>query len=105
MLQDVYAVLKPGKENAIKAAEIARATGYTVKEISRRVKIERRQGVAICSCQEGYYLAESEKDIKDICGRLYHRAGEIFKTRRALLQHLTPAEITAENTAAKAANK
>ena len=87
----IHEILQTGRENAIKAARIASTLNLPVKEISARVKRERRAGQPICSCQDGYYLAANNDEIKDICGRLRHRAGEIFKTRQALLK-LLPAE-------------
>ena len=88
----IHEILKQGRANAITADRIAKTLGCPVKEISQRVKIERRAGHAICSCNYGYYLAANDDEIRDICGRLYHRAGEIFKTRRALLKHLPTPE-------------
>lgn len=87
----IHEILKPGRANAVKAAYLAKSLNIPVKEISIRVKKERRAGQPICSCQEGYYLAANNDEIKDICGRLRHRAGEIFKTRQALLK-LLPAD-------------
>jgi len=97
----IYEILKPGKENAMTAAVIAATLNYPVRKVSERVMTERRQGKPICSNQHGYYLAETKKDIEDQCGRLRHRAGEIFKTRRALLRQLQPAEETTEKAADK----
>ncbi|MBO4675182.1 MAG: hypothetical protein J5601_03750 [Elusimicrobiaceae bacterium] len=88
----IHEILKQGKENAITAARIASTLNLPMKEVSKRVKIERRAGQAICSCQNGYYLAANDDEIRDICGRLRHRAGEIFATRRALLKHLPTPE-------------
>jgi len=88
----IHEVLKTGKGNAITADKIAKIIGCPAKEISEKVKHERRAGHAICSCQNGYYLAANDDEIRDICGRLRHRAGEIFATRKALLKHLPTAE-------------
>ena len=97
----IYEILGQGKEHAITANRIAKQLGCPVKEVSKWVKIERRKGQPICSCQDGYYLAANNDEIRDICGRLYHRAGEIFKTRRALLKHLP----TPENPKQKSTDK
>ena len=88
----IHEILKTGKGNALTAARIAKALNLPMKEISKRVKDERRAGQPICSCQNGYYLAANDDEIRDICGRLRHRAGEIFATRRALLKHLPTPE-------------
>lgn len=84
----IHEILKPGKANAMTATTIAAMLHYPVRKVSERVMKERRQGVPICSCQDGYYLAANDEELKDMCHSLWHRAGEIFKTRRALLKHL-----------------
>lgn len=82
--------LSTGRENARTAKYLAAMLGCDVREISAAIERERRQGQPIiASCdnkQPGYYLAESAEEIKKYCGRLHHRAGEIYKTRSALLE-------------------
>lgn len=79
-----------GIENARTAKELATALGCDVRDITAGIERERRQGqpiIASCdSKQPGYYLAESAEEIQIYCNRLHHRAGEIYKTRRALLE-------------------
>lgn len=90
--------LLTGKENARTGKDLANVLNCDVREISARVEKERRQGQPIiASCdpeQPGYYLAETAEEVQQYCARLHHRAGEIFKTRRALLKaaHSLPPE-------------
>jgi hypothetical protein len=60
--------------------------GIRTNELHERVKNERRAGAPICATNKGYYIAESKEDMREYCESLYHRAGEIFKTRRACLK-------------------
>lgn len=82
--------LSKGKENAVTAKQLAAMLQCDVREISAEIERERRRGKPIiASCdpeQPGYYLAESAEELEQYCGRLHHRAGEIHKTRRALLK-------------------
>lgn len=79
-----------GKEHARTGQELAAALGCSVRDISAKVEKERRQGQPIiASCdpeQPGYFLAETAEELQQYCNRLHHRAGEIHKTRRALLE-------------------
>lgn len=84
-----------GKENAQTAKELASLLHCDVRDISAGIERERRQGQPIiASCdpeQPGYYLAATAEELQYYCSRLHHRAGEIHKTRRALLE--TAAEL------------
>lgn len=79
-----------GRENARTGKELARLLDCNPRDISEGVERERRQGAPICaSCDPetpGYYLAASAEDLEQYCRSLHKRAGEIHKTRRALLQ-------------------
>lgn len=56
------------------------------------IEAERRAGSPICaSCstdidQQGYYLPETEEELKEYCDSLKKRAIEILKTRQAILK-------------------
>ena len=82
--------LSKGKENARTGKDLAALLHCDPRDISAGIERERRQGQPIiASCdpeQPGYYLAETAEELQQYCGRLHHRAGEIYKTRRALLE-------------------
>ena len=86
---NVTPFLYRGKDKAITGRELARLLHCAARDISESVEQERRHGSPIlASCRSdrpGYYLAENPEEIEQYCGRLHKRAGEIFKTRRALL--------------------
>jgi len=82
--------LKTGAENAQTGRELARLLHCDPREITRSIERERRAGAPIVSScnpeNPGYYLAETAGEVQYYCRRLHQRAGEIFKTRRALLE-------------------
>ena len=79
-----------GEENARTGRELAQQLNCDPREISQAIEAERRRGKPICatcnSTQPGYYLASNPDDIQKYCDKLHKRAGEIYKTRRALLK-------------------
>lgn len=82
-------LLPKGKENAVAAKDLAKITGRSYRNVTSIVERERRAGAPICSVSHGertgYYLAADKDEMKDFTHRLWHRAGEIHKTRRALI--------------------
>jgi hypothetical protein len=87
----IHELLHTGIENATTARDLADYFGCTAREITRAIECERRQGFPICAtCGRvpGYYLAKDAEELRDYCKRLYRRGGEIFKTRRALIDIL-----------------
>lgn len=85
----IMAHLETGAANAKTGRELATALGVTCREVSAAIEAARRQGAPICaSCDAatpGYFLAEHQAEMQRYCNSLYHRAGEIFKTRAACL--------------------
>ena len=83
-------VLNHGKENAISGRELAAFLNCNIRDITQAVETERRNGAPICASSgenPGYYLGNAE-EIEDYCGRLKHRATELFTTRQALIRTL-----------------
>jgi len=81
----IASLLLHGEGNAISAAELARITGQTVRDITRRISQERRQGAPIMSSPaSGYWIAEDAAEIKRCVAALHARAAEIHKTAKAL---------------------
>lgn len=82
--------LERGAENAKSGRELCNILGISPRELSKAVEVERRQGQPICASSNGerpgYYLAANKQEMHIYCRSLWHRAGEIHKTRRACLQ-------------------
>lgn len=78
-----------GAENAQTGAELAARLHCSRREISDMVRRARLDGVAIvgdCASEnKGYYVADTAEEVERFCASLYRRAGEIHRTRRALL--------------------
>ena len=85
-------LLNTGRSNAQTARELAELIDADIREITKHIERERRDGAPICATSDGsnpgYYLAETPEELETYCRRLKKRAGEIFKTRRGLLQAL-----------------
>lgn len=78
-----------GAENTRTGKELAKQLNCDIRTITEQIERERREGQPICANptgeNAGYYLAETPEELENYCNRLYHRGGELFKTRRALL--------------------
>lgn len=84
--------LTEGAENARTGKALCSLLNLTHRELTKGIEKERREGAPICatcnSKNPGYYLAATREEMKRYCDRLYKRAGEIFKTRRACLRSM-----------------
>lgn len=81
-------VLGKGQENAKTGREICKRLNLTMREFSQRVERERRNGSPICASTRppyGFFLAADKGEMQTYCHSLWHRAGEIFKTRKILI--------------------
>ena len=85
-------LLGTGKENARTCKELSRLSGCDPRRVTIAIEKERRQGAPICAtCSgeiRGYNLAKDSEELEEYCYILYHRGGELFKTRRALISVL-----------------
>ena len=84
----IYELLGTGEENAKSGAEICKALNIHIRDLTEAITRERRAGAPICATtgrNPGYFIAANKEEMQLYCNKLYHRAGEIFKTRRACL--------------------
>lgn len=87
----IHELLAEGRENARTGKEIARYFNCNIRDITEQVERERREGWPICAATtepHGYYLPANAEELDDYCRQLWKRAGEIHKTRRALIKVL-----------------
>lgn len=88
----IYELLDIGADHARSARELSKLLHIDPRKISQAIERERREGRPICAtCDSktpGYYIPADRDDMERYCKRLQHRAGEIFKTRKACLQTL-----------------
>lgn len=82
--------LSKGKEHARTARDLADLLHCDTRDISQGIERERRQGQPICATCDpehpGYYIASNADELQSYCKTLHKRAGEIYKTRQALLK-------------------
>lgn len=82
--------INKGRGNAITGKTLADHLHCDIRAITLMIEDARRAGVPICATlsgdRRGYYLAETQEDIKAYTDALKGRAIEIFKTRQALLK-------------------
>ena len=83
-------MLGRGEESAQSSTILCDVLHLTRRDLTKCIMVERRAGAPICSTtsgsSRGYFLAANKDEMSRFCGRLRHRAGEIFKTRAACLK-------------------
>ena len=93
----IFEILSEGANNARTGRELCELLNITARDLTAAIERERRAGKPICAATgktPGYYLAANQAEMQRYCRSLWHRAGEIHKTRRACLKTLEdlPAE-------------
>lgn len=77
--------LLTGAENAVPRCHLLQLTGFSDRELRKRIELERRAGIAICADNlSGYYLAADELEKRQFVNSMLHRAAEIAKTAAAI---------------------
>lgn len=87
----IHEILLQGAENAQTGKEICALLHISARDLSAAVEQERRDGKPICAStgqNPGYFLAADREEMERYCRSLFHRAGEIHKTRKACLKTL-----------------
>lgn len=89
-IMNISDYLLTGAENAQTAKEICSILGISQRELTQEIERERREdGKPICASTDtknpGYFLAANKDEMQRFCNSLFHRAGEIHKTRKACL--------------------
>lgn len=87
----IHELLTEGRENARTGRELATVLGCDIRDITAQVERERRAGQPICAAMRepaGYFLPANADELERYCNLLHKRAGELYKTRRALIKVL-----------------
>lgn len=85
----IHELLTEGEANAITGKTLAEYFNCDIREITARIEQERRDGHPICaSAAGGYFLPADPQELETYCNRVHHRAAQLYKTRRALLNVL-----------------
>lgn len=82
--------LSIGAGSAKSGKELCALLGISLRQLTVNIERERRAGKPICSSTDGenpgYFLAANKAEMQRFCDSLHHRAGEIYKTRRACIK-------------------
>lgn len=84
----IFEVLSTGSENAITGNELCKILDISRRELSTLLERERRAGRPICASygrNPGYFIAETQEEMRRFCQSLMHTEQEIRKTRRACI--------------------
>ena len=87
----IHELLAEGRENTRTGRELADFLNCNIRDVTTQIEKERREGQPICAAtgeNPGYYLAATDEELDQYCGRLHSRAMELFKTRQALIRIL-----------------
>ena len=85
--QAVSDLLGVGRDNAQTARDLAAVLGWSPREVTREIEIERREGVPIlaeAAARPGYYLPSNDQDWDRYIKSLAHRSREVRRTLAAL---------------------
>lgn len=81
--------LLTGEKNAQTRKDLCQILHMNPRVLTVMIELERRNGIPICAStgtNPGYYLAANKAEMQRFCDSLRHRAGEIYKTRKACLR-------------------
>lgn len=77
-------LLHTGGENGLTLRELVQVTGQDERTIRRKIQSERKAGRIICSDnRHGYFLPESELDVRRFIRSMSRRSREIAAVSRA----------------------
>lgn len=92
----VEELLNRGKENARTTEELVRACGFSNKrDLTLQIAKEREAGAIICSStvgRGGYYLPDSEEELRAFINSMNNRAISIFKAVKSAKKMLKELE-------------
>ena len=75
-----------GRKNAIVTGQIEMAVELEENDIRRLISKFRREGVPICSCNEGYYYPESYSEIMEVATKFHKYLSTLITTIMCLLR-------------------
>lgn len=84
----VFDLLGYGRDSARTGRELARLHNVNMREVTKAVQLERKQGYPIAASTQdpkGYYIPDSDEEKADYIRSLDHRISETRHTRKAVL--------------------
>ena len=82
--QVIFQLLSVGAANAIPASALARMTGETPRQVTKRIEQLRKAGVPICANGDGFFLPENADELATYLRAFDRRVSQMQATRRAL---------------------
>ena len=82
----IESLIPRGRRNAVTSAELAAVSGITTRRVTILIRRARLRGVPICSNGSGFWIAETDEDLRRCAARLHLRAAEIHRVASALQQ-------------------
>ena len=73
-----------GEANAISNKQVAVLAKCTPREVRRLVEQARQEGEPICSCDNGYFIAETADELRRMLRKHYHQINTMIATARGL---------------------
>jgi len=83
-----------GRNHAVYSRELQRIFALDGRNLRRKINRLRQDGEPICSCEHGYYYAETQKELDDTIFRLNEMATKVSKARDGLEQPIRADERT-----------
>lgn len=74
-----------GREKAVYSRELQRLFCIDGRNLRRKISSLRQDGFPICSDENGYYYADSQKEINDTVARLNELVTKVSNARTGLL--------------------
>lgn len=74
-----------GRENAVYSRELQRLFSIDGRNLRRKISSLRQDGYPICSDENGYYYADSQKEINATVARLNQLVTKVSNARTGLL--------------------
>ena len=86
--KDWRTIIPEGEENAIYLKSIAERMGVNTARAKYMIQHARRDGIEICSGQDGYFFARDEEELQRFADSMEQQAKERFKTIKSIKKKL-----------------
>lgn len=86
--KDWRTIIPEGEENAIHLKNIAERMGVNKARAKYMIQNARRDGIEICSGQDGYFFAKDEEELRKFTVKLCKQGTERLKTAKRFKQIL-----------------
>ena len=71
---DLLGFISVGRENAISLTDLSNLSGISPREVKRQIMFARKDGIIVCSGDEGYFKPENLAELADYYKRFHSSA-------------------------------